>query len=82
MRTIWHDIRYGLRQLCESPGFTTVAVLTLAIGIGANITMFSVVNAVLLQPLKFENPDRLVVVQQQSKQHGWITGFSYPDFQD
>jgi len=82
MRTLWQDIKYGFRQLLKNPGFTVVAALTLAIGIGANITMFSVVNAVLLRPLPFEDADRLVVVQQQSKKHGFTTGFSYPDFLD
>jgi putative ABC transport system permease protein len=69
-------------MLVKSPGFTAVAVLTLAIGISANIAMFSVVNAVLLRPLPFEGPDRLVVVQQRGKQQGWTTGWSYPDFLD
>ncbi len=76
------DIKYGLRQITKNPGFTIVAALTLAIGIGANITMFSVVNAVLLQPLPFEDADRLVVVQQRSKERGFIYWFSYPDFLD
>ena len=82
MGMLWQDIRYGSRMLVKSPGFTVVAVLTLAIGISANVAMFSVVNAVLLRPLPFEEPDRLVVVQQRGKQQGWTTGWSYPDFLD
>jgi putative ABC transport system permease protein len=82
MMMLWQDIKYGLRTLARNPSFTALAVLTLAIGIGANIAMFSVVNAVLLRPLPFEDPDRLVVVQQRSKQQGWTTGWSYPDFLD
>ena len=82
MSTFFNDIKYSFRQLQKSPGFTIVAALTLAIGISANITMFSVVNAVLLRPLPFKNADRLVVVQQHIKQHGVITNFSYPDFLD
>jgi putative ABC transport system permease protein len=82
MTTFFNDIKYGIRQLLKNPGFTVVAVLTLAIGISANITMFSVVNAVLLRPLPFDESDRLVVVQQQSRKYGFTTGFSYPDFLD
>jgi putative ABC transport system permease protein len=82
MSSLFNDIKYGIRQLSQNPGFTVVAALTLAIGISANITMFSVVNTVLLRPLPFEDADRLVVVKQHVKQPDRPIGFSYPEFLD
>ena len=62
METLVQDTRYGLRNLWRNPGFTMVAILTLALGIGANTTIFSVINDTLLKPLPFPTSDRLVLV--------------------
>jgi len=62
MKTIWHDIRFGLRQLCKSPGFTAVAIVSLALGIGANTAIFSLINGVLFKSLPVRDPHQLRVV--------------------
>lgn len=70
MRNLMQDVRYGIRVLLKNPGFTVVAVATLALGIGANSAMFTVVNAVLLKPFSFHNPERLVVLWERSVKQG------------
>ena len=81
MLTSWQDLKFGLRMLARNPGFTAVALLTLALGIGANTAIFSVVNAVLLKRLPYPDPARLVTVLETQENEGAM-GLSWPNFVD
>src|SRR5579883_3175508 len=87
MATFLNDLRYGMRQLRKTPGFLVVCVLTLALGIGANTAVFSVMNAVLLRSLPVADPDRVVYLNTSGAPHkgsntgDWTTSFSYPVYE-
>jgi predicted permease len=83
METLWHDLSYGLRTLLKQPAFTAVAILSLAIGIGANSAIFSVINALLLRPLPYQDADRLVILWNRSPglnvEQDWFSPGQYLD---
>ncbi|HZS05559.1 MAG TPA: ABC transporter permease [Blastocatellia bacterium] len=81
MQSLVQDVRFGVRMLVKKPGFAAMAIITLALGIGANTAIFSVVNAVLLRPLPFERPEQLVMAFTRTGQQArnWV---AYPDLED
>src|SRR5262249_27236573 len=86
MTTLGRDLRYALRAFFKSPGFTAAAILSLAIGIGANTAIFSIISALLLRPLPYQNPDRLVILWNASPGLGitqdWFSTAHYFDIRN
>ena len=83
MDSLLRDVRHGLRRLVAAPGFTAIATLTLALGIGANVAIFTVVHAVLIRPLPFPHPDRLVRIAADANATGGRNiGISQPELDD
>src|SRR5918993_4067503 len=74
MQSLWQDVRYSTRMLLKHPAFTLIAVITLALGIGANTAIFSLVHAVLIKPLAFAEPDRLMQIYEDASAIGFPRG--------
>src|SRR5215831_17168333 len=82
LASLAQDLRYAFRQLRKNRGLAAVAILTLALGSGATTVIFTVVSGVLLKPLAYSHPERLVTLHVQAEKRGDRWGFSYPDFLD
>src|SRR5882762_9088029 len=86
MDSFLRDVRHAIRELARTPGFALITILTLALGIGANTAIFSVVNAVILRPLGYPRPDRLMYISSQFPQMGfdqfWVSPPEYLEFQE
>jgi len=82
MGTLFQDVRYGFRMLMKNPAMTLVAAMTLALGIGANTAMFSVINAALFRRSALSDPERLVDIYQNASNAGALDGNSYPAYLD
>src|SRR5262245_2876726 len=81
METLFNDLRFGFRRLIKTPGFAVIAILSLALGIGANTAVFSLVNIILFRPLPVANPQEVVSVSAVGK-NGELAAFSYPNYID
>src|SRR5438132_1142091 len=82
MNTLWQDLRYAVRTFVKAPGFTIIAVLSVALGIAANTTIFTLVNAVLFKPMPVPHPERLVALYTTEPNSRYPGQFSYPDYRD
>ena len=78
MDTLWQDVKYSLRGMVRQPGFSIIVVITLALGIGANAAIFSLLNSVVLRPLPYQDPDGLVFVWEQNYQRDVETNVVSP----